>query len=577
MARVGQQRAALEHVVDDDRLEHVELEVPARAGEADRGVVAHHVHADHRHRLGLRRVHLARHDAAPRLVLRQVQLADAAARAAAEQAHVARDLEARDGQGAQRAAGRDERLVPGERRELVRGRAKRRARERRRSRSATPSAHFGCVLRPVPTAVPPSASSYSPSSVRSSALSQNASCAAQPLNSCPSVSGVASIRWVRPTLTMSLNSSLFASMPLRSAATAGQEALLDLERHGHVHHRREHVVRRLRAVHVVVGVNGLLRAHRPAGELDRAVRDDLVRVHVRLRAAPGLPDDQREVRVERAGDDLVGRAHDEVALGRVELAQVLVGERRRLLHDAEGADDGATEAVAADLEVLQAALRLGAPVLVRAHFDLAHAVGLDAHVHGWDALIGPFRAPVTWSRERRPDGRPHARAKRGATGTGLSPRPSRAAARTRRRSPPRRGSRPRSCCPGGTRRPCAIARPEPRPVARACGARWPCGRRSRAVGRRGCRARVGDGDADAVAPLLGAMTTRAPRRPVNLIALPTSFETTWSKRARSDRARRAATGATRARGARRARAPSARRSGRPLAGSLRRPRPAGRA
>ncbi len=71
-----------------------------------------------------------------------------------------------------------------------------------------------------------SASSWRPSSVRSSAPSQNASCAAQPLNSCPSVSGVASIRWVRPTLTMSLNASLLASMPFRRAATAGKRRSL---------------------------------------------------------------------------------------------------------------------------------------------------------------------------------------------------------------------------------------------------------------------------------------------------------------------------------------------------------------
>ncbi len=92
--------------------------------------------------------------------------------------------------------------------------------------------------------------------------------------------------------------------------------------------------------------------------------------------------------VELALDDLVRRARDEIALGRVELAEVVVGECGRLLHDAEGLDDGAPEAVAADLEVLQAALGLGAPVLVGADLDGAHAVGFDAYAHGWDALIG---------------------------------------------------------------------------------------------------------------------------------------------------------------------------------------------
>jgi hypothetical protein len=45
-------------------------------------------------------------------------------------------------------------------------------------------------------------------------------------------------------------------------------------------------------------VDGLLRAHLAADHLDRAVRDDLVAFMFGLRAAAGLPDDQREVLVE---------------------------------------------------------------------------------------------------------------------------------------------------------------------------------------------------------------------------------------------------------------------------------------
>ena len=43
VAGVGEQIDALEEIVDEHRLEHVELEVPARAGDADADVVAHHV------------------------------------------------------------------------------------------------------------------------------------------------------------------------------------------------------------------------------------------------------------------------------------------------------------------------------------------------------------------------------------------------------------------------------------------------------------------------------------------------------------------------------------------------------
>ena len=54
------------------------------------------------------------------------------------------------------------------------------------------------------------------------------------------------------------------------------------------------------------GWTGFLLPSVAAGQLDGAVGDDLVDVHVRLRAAAGLPDAQREVVVELAGDDLVG-------------------------------------------------------------------------------------------------------------------------------------------------------------------------------------------------------------------------------------------------------------------------------
>ena len=51
--------------------------LPRRAAEVDRDVVAEHLAAEHRQRLALRRVHLARHDRAARLVLRNRDLADA--------------------------------------------------------------------------------------------------------------------------------------------------------------------------------------------------------------------------------------------------------------------------------------------------------------------------------------------------------------------------------------------------------------------------------------------------------------------------------------------------------------------
>jgi hypothetical protein len=131
-------------------------------------------------------------------------------------------------------------------------------------------------------------------------------------------------------------------------------------------------------------VDRRLAAALAAGQLDGAVGDDLVGVHVRLGAAAGLPDAEREVVVELAGDDLVGGAGDEVgAVGR-HLAQVAVDQGAGLLEDAEGAEDRPRHAVGADGEVDQRARRLRAVVAVGGHLDGAHAVLLDAcRAHGW--------------------------------------------------------------------------------------------------------------------------------------------------------------------------------------------------
>src|SRR5205085_9930803 len=89
-----------------------------------------------------------------------------------------------------------------------------------------------------------------------------------------------------------------------------QQAVRHLLDGGDVHGGGEGVVGRLRLVDVVVGLDRLLAAHLTAGQLDGPVGDHLVGVHVGLRAAAGLPDAQREVAVELAGDDLVGGPDD---------------------------------------------------------------------------------------------------------------------------------------------------------------------------------------------------------------------------------------------------------------------------
>src|SRR5277367_4147426 len=90
----------------------------------------------------------------------------------------------------------------------------------------------------------------------------------------------------------------------------GEETLTRFGGGGDVHGGGEGVVRGLRHVYVVVGVDGLFCAQRAAGDFDGAVGDDFVDVHVGLRAAAGLPDAEGEVVVELAADDFVGGLGD---------------------------------------------------------------------------------------------------------------------------------------------------------------------------------------------------------------------------------------------------------------------------
>ena len=136
---------------------------------------------------------------------------------------------------------------------------------------------------------------------------------------------------------------------------------------------------------------GSLEPIDPAGQLDGPVGDHLVGVHVGLGAAPGLPDPQRELGVERALGDLVRGLDDEVGAPVVELAEVAVDGGGGALQDPERPDEGLGHRLGADVEVVQGALGLRAPVVVSGDFDLPHAVALDAcrRCRGHGASLGP--------------------------------------------------------------------------------------------------------------------------------------------------------------------------------------------
>ncbi len=145
-----------------------------------------------------------------------------------------------------------------------------------------------------------------------------------------------------------------------------------------MHRRGKRVVRRLRQVDVIIRMNQLLRSQFAARQLDGAVGDDFIDVHVGLGAAAGLPDTQGKLVVELAGDDFVRGLHDELGFFGGEFAQVLVHQRAGLLQDAKSANQFRRHGIAANIEMQERALRLRSPVDVGRDLDLSHAVGFGA-------------------------------------------------------------------------------------------------------------------------------------------------------------------------------------------------------
>src|SRR5688572_15776983 len=162
----------------------------------------------------------------------------------------------------------------------------------------------------------------------------------------------------------------------------------DLFSRRNVHRGWKRVVRRLAPVDVIVRMDRLFGAHLAAGHLDRAVGYDFVRVHVRLRAAAGLPDEEGEVLVKLAVDHLIRGSDDELDLVGRDRLQLTIDERGGFLQHTQRADHRPREMLGADMEVVEGALRLRAPVPVGSDGDGAHGVGFGACTHVVSALEG---------------------------------------------------------------------------------------------------------------------------------------------------------------------------------------------
>ena len=168
----------------------------------------------------------------------------------------------------------------------------------------------------------------------------------------------------------------------------GLQCVHDLGCGGDVHRGREHIVRRLAHVDVIVRMHRRLLAALAAQQLVGAVRDHLVEVHVALGAGAGLPDDQREMFVELAVDHLLGSVRNHASALAVEDAERLVDVGRRTLDQPERADERQRHALLADAEILQRALGLRAPIFVRRDIDRSERIGLGAGLRHDPSFIG---------------------------------------------------------------------------------------------------------------------------------------------------------------------------------------------
>ena len=81
-----------------------------------------------------------------------------------------------------------------------------------------------------------------------------------------------------------------------------------------MHSSRKRVIGRLRHVHVVIWMDRFLRTHHATCDLNRAIRNHLVGIHIGLRAAAGLPDAEWKVLVEFSGNHFVGSLNDQSRL-----------------------------------------------------------------------------------------------------------------------------------------------------------------------------------------------------------------------------------------------------------------------
>jgi len=122
---------------------------------------------------------------------------------------------------------------------------------------------------------------------------------------------------------------------------------------GDVHGGRKNIVGRLGLIDIIIGVNYGFVPEFAAVQLQGAVGDHFIDVHIGLCAAAGLPNHQGEMRVEFAVDDFLGGQDNQIGFFEVQQAQRFIGQGRGFFYQGQSADDFPGHGFAADSEILQ--------------------------------------------------------------------------------------------------------------------------------------------------------------------------------------------------------------------------------
>ena len=188
--------------------------------------------------------------------------------------------------------------------------------------------------------------------------------AAHAANSWPTVMGTASWSWVRPTFGTDQNSRGLGLAGL-GEHVHGSEQAVERGQQAQPQRRGIDVVGALAAVHVVE--RDAPRRSSPrwqAEQLERAVGDDLVGVHVRRRAGAALNDVDHELVVEQPVPDVLAGTLDRVRPAGIDQPELVVradgGQLDRAQARHQRGVDG--DRRAAGCEVLEGARGVHAPV-----------------------------------------------------------------------------------------------------------------------------------------------------------------------------------------------------------------------